>query len=150
MRAPAVVVLDANVWGRVVNPAAQDDFRAWFDRLLASGRDVVVPEIVDYEVRRSLLTLGHGERRWQAYEALRGALLYAPLTTAVMRRAAAVWAEARMSGRPFASDERLDGDSILIAQVQGLGEPGCALVATTNVRHIGTFVPAVPWEEVEL
>lgn len=150
MKAPAVVVLDANVWGRVVNPAAQADFRAWFDLLLASGRDVVLPEIVDYEVRRSLLTLGHGERRWAAYEAILGALLYAPLTTAVMRRAASVWAEARQSGRPFASDERLDGDSILIAQVQSLGNPGRTLVATTNIRHIGLFVPAAPWEEVEL
>jgi predicted nucleic acid-binding protein len=148
--APPVVVLDSNVWGLVVHPKAVAPFRHWYDRLLASGRAVVVPEVVDYEVRRSLLKVGIGRRRWAEYDEALDAVLYHPITTAVMRRAAAVWAESRRNGTPFTSEERLDGDAVLLGHVGEMGRPDDTVVATTNVRHVGLFATAAPWTDLDV
>ena len=76
---------------------------------------VFVPEIADYEVRRELLRIGAttGLRR---LDQVKATLDYAPITTAVMLRAAELWAAARRAGRPMAPPEALDGDCILAAQ----------------------------------
>lgn len=57
----AVVFLDAAPAGLVTNPnlsAASLACNQWLIDLLAAGRQVVVPEISDYEVRRELLRAG--------------------------------------------------------------------------------------------
>jgi predicted nucleic acid-binding protein len=62
-------------------------------------------------------------------------LVYLPITTAIMRDAARLWADARSRGFPTASPQGLDGDVILAAQalsVQGS-------VATTNRGHLAAF-----------
>jgi hypothetical protein len=53
----------------------------------------MIPEIADYEVRRELLRARRevGIRR---LDQLKEALTYLPITTAVMLRAAQLWAEA--------------------------------------------------------
>ena len=56
----AAVLLDAGPLGLLSNPNNSPQpiaCRAWLASLLAAGRQVVVPEITDYEVRREL---GHG------------------------------------------------------------------------------------------
>ena len=60
---------------------------------------VFVPEIADYEVRRELLRVGAtaGLRR---LDQVKATLDYAALTTAVILRAAELWAAARRAGRP--------------------------------------------------
>lgn len=149
-RAPSNVVLDANVWGRVVNPKDASGVADWIDSLVASGRNVIVPEISDYEVRRSLLRLSIGTRRWSLYEEMLDSLLYAPITTEAMRIAAEIWAQARLAGKPLTSDERLDGDAILIGQTLSLAPTNRILVATTNVKHIGQYASAEVWREIEV
>ena len=67
-----------------------------------------------------------------------------------MQTAARVWAEARRAGRPFTSDDRLDGDAILVAQVGALGDPSRLVVVTENERHLAPFVPAVRWQAFEI
>ncbi len=64
-----------------------------------------------------------------------------------MRKAAELWAQARQSGRQTAADPALDGDVILAAQALTLGLPQ-VVIATTNVGHLGRFVPAELWQNI--
>lgn len=60
-----------------------------------------------------------------------------------------LWGQTRRTGVPTASDDALDGDVILCAQVQSLGvSPADYVVATTNTRHLTLFVNAVEWQNI--
>jgi len=106
---------------------------------------VVVPEIADYEVRRELIRI----RSQSALANLDGfgiQLDYLPLTTDALRLAAELWALARISGLPTASDPALDGDVILAAQALCLNTP--VVVATGNPAHLARFVSAELWSSI--
>jgi hypothetical protein len=75
---------------------------------------VLLPEIADNEVRRELLRLKvHAALR--RLDALHNETVYFPLTTAMMRHAAELWAQMRQAGIPTADPQALDGDVILAA-----------------------------------
>ncbi len=144
----AAVLLDAGPLGLLTNPNNNSQAiacRAWLASIRAAGRQVFVPEITDYEVRRELT-------RIQSHTALAnldalGALLdYLPLTTDTMRLAAQLWAQARSAGQPTAPDPALDGDVILAAQALVLNFP--IIVATANPGHLTRFVTALPWANI--
>ncbi len=114
----------------------------------AAGVRVFVPEIADYEVRRKLLHLG-ATAGLLRLDQVKATLDYAPLTTAVMLRAAALWAQARRAGLPTAPPDALDGDCILAAQALLAAGPGDVVtVATENVGHLAQFVTALPWDQI--
>jgi len=146
-----VVVLDAGPLGLLVNPRRTPpvlDGIAWMQRLVAGGVALRVPEIADYEVRRELLRI-KSVRAIRLLDGLATRLGYLPLTTEMMRQAAAYWAEARQHGMPTAPDLSLDGDVILAAQatvLRALGDD--VVIATTNPRHLNRFVPAVVWQTI--
>jgi len=120
----------------------------WLVHIMEQGHIVVIPEIVDYELRRELIRADKVEGL-KRLDALVDALLYLPLTTPTMRRAAQLWAQARNEGRPTAPKEALDADVILAAQALSLtsaGEP--VAVATTNVGHLARFVDARSWHDI--
>jgi predicted nucleic acid-binding protein len=123
-----------------------DDCKHWLSGLLARGTRVVVPEITDYETRRELLRAGK-TTSVARLDALAAALQYLPLTTAAMRRAAMLWAEARRHGRPTADNKALDADVILAAQVLTM-DASDAIVATTNVAHLSQYVTAKKWKDI--
>ena len=82
-------------------------------------------------------------------DALVAALDYLSLTTAMMRQATVLWADARRQGRPTADDKALDGDVILAAQViLATTANDEAIVATENVGHLARFVTAYPWWDI--
>jgi predicted nucleic acid-binding protein len=144
------IVLDAGPLGLVTNPKQSPQSLAcahWLQVLVASGARVVLPEISDYEVRRELI---RAEKRngIERLDALAGLLHYVPLSTAAMRRAAILWAEARQQGQPTAGDKALDGDVILAGQAITLQEPD-VLIATTNVGHLSRFAPAELWQNIK-
>jgi predicted nucleic acid-binding protein len=145
------VLLDSPILGLATNPKEAPEplaCRAWVVALVRAHHRVIVPEIADYEVRRELILGGkvEGLRRLDVAIA---ALRYLPITTAIMRRAAALWADSRKRGRPGADAAALDGDVIIAAQAQLLGLTGeSVVVATTNVRHFELFVNARPWQEI--
>ena len=144
------VLLDSGPLGLASNPKRSgpaDACNRWVRGLIVAGVRVVVPEIADYEVRRELLRAGKtgGVSR---LEALAGALEYLPITTAAMRRAAELWAEARRAGRPTAGEESLDADVILaIPRALTLGADD-VVVATTNTAHLSRYVGAAMWMDV--
>ncbi|MFO0843190.1 MAG: nucleic acid-binding protein [Gemmataceae bacterium] len=144
----AAVVLDAGPLGLLTNPNHSPQptaCRAWLAALVSAGRRVGVPEITDYEVRRELIRIQshHALANLNAYGAR---LEYLPLTTAAMRLAAALWAQARQGGYQTAPDHSLDGDVILAAQALSLGTP--VVVATGNPGHLSRFVPAELWTNI--
>jgi predicted nucleic acid-binding protein len=144
-----IVLLDASPLGMITNPKSSPENEAcknWLASIVSKGIEVIVPEIADYEVRRELLRAGkdQGLRR---LDALRGMLSYAPITTPVMLRAAEFWATARRMGRQSADDSSLDADMILAAQAGELNRNE-AVIATTNVRHLGLFSKASRWSDI--
>ncbi len=118
----------------------------WLASLTAAGRRVIVPEITDYEVRRELLRIQRGSAIARL-DALAKVAEYLPITTAAMRRAAELWAQARQIGQPTAGDNTIDSDMILAAQALTLGVPQ-VVVASTNVGHLSRFVPAEDWQNI--
>jgi len=105
----------------------------------------MLPEIADYEVRRELLRASKvaGIRQ---LDQLKSLIIYLPITTQVMLKAAELWAEARRAGRPTADPNALDGDVILAAQAILVANEGNEIViATTNVGHLSQFVDAREW-----
>jgi predicted nucleic acid-binding protein len=144
-----VVLLDAGSLGLATHPggsARAAECATWLQTLAEGGVRVVVPEIADYEVRRELTRAGRaaGVAR---LDALAAAAEYLPITTAAMRRAAELWAEARRVGRPTAGAESLDADVILAAQALTMG-PDEVMVATTNVAHLKRYVTAALWSDI--
>ena len=119
--------------------------KAWLLRLRAGGVRIMLPEVSDYEVRRELVRM-RKTNAVRLLDQLAGSLEYLPLTTAAMRLAADLWADARRTGRPTAGAEALDGDVLLTAQARTLGVP--TVVATANVAHIGRYTDAAFWRDI--
>ena len=143
------ILLDSGPLGLITNPKESPQSLAcadWLQRLVASGARVILSEISDYEVRRELLR-ARKMRGLERLDALAGLLEYLPLSTAAMRKAAALWAEARQRGQPTADDRALDGDMILAGQAATLQEPD-VVIATTNVGHLSRFAPAEVWQDI--
>lgn len=106
---------------------------------------MIIPEIGDYEVRRSLIR--HSlEASLELLDCLPRHFEYLPVTTEMWCLAAKLWAEARKGGYSTASDFDLDADVILAAQSLSLSQP--VVVATTNIRHLSRFVPAEEWQKI--
>ncbi|HVA45657.1 MAG TPA: hypothetical protein VNH11_04655 [Pirellulales bacterium] len=144
---PDVVLLDAGPLGMASHPRPSSEILAWMSRHFAAGVELLVPEIADYEVRRELLRANRlqGVNR---LDQLKARLGYLPITTDAMLRAAELWADARKRGKPTASDPALDADVILAAQAQCiLGKD--VVVASSNPKHLGRFVAADFWQNIE-
>jgi hypothetical protein len=146
-----MVLLDAGPLGLVTNPKGQDEARrcnVWLNDLAAAGIEVMVPEGADYEVRRELFRTGRRGGLDRLDKIGRGSR-FLPVTTAVWRRAAELWARARNEGIATSDDSALDCDMLLAAQVELAAEDGFDVtVATTNVGHLERFVNAQKWETI--
>ncbi|MBI1915369.1 MAG: nucleic acid-binding protein [Planctomycetes bacterium] len=144
----AAVVLDSTPLGILCHPRNPPHVlacRQWITGLLAAGRRVIVPEIADYEIRRELMRLG-STIALTNLDGYGSQFEYLPITTAAMRLAAELWAQARSAGLPTAPDPALDGDVILAAQALSLNTP--VVVATGNPAHLTRFVPADLWSHI--
>jgi predicted nucleic acid-binding protein len=76
-------------------------------------------------------------------------ILYLPITTEVMLKAAELWATARQGGYPTAAPDALDGDVILAAQAILVENEGNEVtIATTNVGHLSRFIDACNWQDI--
>jgi predicted nucleic acid-binding protein len=120
----------------------------WLQHLVSRGARILLPEIVDYEVRRELWR-ANKIRGIERLDALGQTLEYLPLTTAAMRQAARFWAQARQQGQPTAGDKTIDGDMILIGQAAALVEAKW-IIATTNVGYLARFAPADLWQNIRV
>jgi hypothetical protein len=92
-----VIVLNSTPLGILCHPRTPPhvlDCRQWLADLLAAGRRVIIPEITDYEIRRELIRLGSivGLANLDGYGLQLECL---PISTAAIRLAANIWAQAR-------------------------------------------------------
>ncbi len=141
-----IVLLDAGPLGMLSNPnasVANRECYRWMESLIVKGIQVCVPEITDFEVRRELLRANklQGVAR---LDTVKNNVRYLPITTAVMLKAADLWAQARRSGLPTADPKALDCDVILASQALEVN----GIVATDNVGHLGRFVEAKTWRDI--
>ena len=118
------------------------NFRVWLAEQWASSLILVIPEIIDYEVRRSLILA----ESWNSMARLddlyqSGRVRHLPITTPAMRRAAELWAEARNKGYQTADNRAIDGDVILAAQaIEFCSDTDDWAILTENVGHIARYV----------
>jgi len=143
------VVLDATPLGILCHPRSPPQVmacRQWVADLLAAGRRVIVPEIADYEVRRELIRI-NSRIALSNLDQLSQRLEYCPLTTAAMRKAAELWAQARSFGQQTSPDPAIDADVILAAQALELST--AVVVATGNPAHLNRFVAADLWTNIK-
>jgi hypothetical protein len=52
---PKSVMLDTGPLGKLAHPRPHPEISIWFKQLLEANVAIIIPEIADYEVRRSLL-----------------------------------------------------------------------------------------------
>lgn len=146
-----VILLDSAPVGLITNPKATPialRCQQWFISLIDRGYEVILPEIIDYEIRRELLR-ANKVTGLAKLDQLKSELIYLPITTEVMLKAAQLWAEARQQGKPTADDKALDGDVILAAQALLLQDYGHEItVATSNVKHLSRLVKAREWNTI--
>ncbi len=110
-----IVVLDSGPLSLVTSPKVLPlilNCKRWLRSLRRRGVKVILPEIIDYELRRELLRANRtsGIAR---LDRLATTVDYLPLTTVAMRQAAQFWAQARQQGQPTAGDRNIDVDVIL-------------------------------------
>lgn len=137
------IVLDTGPLGMITNPKWNKAALEWLKAMFATDRVVMIPEIVDYELRRNMI-LENMDASIQLLDQLKELLVYLPIDTPTMLHAASLWAEARKIGKPTAADKALDGDVILAAQALLVD----AVVATDNVKHLDLFVTTQKWSEI--
>jgi predicted nucleic acid-binding protein len=138
-----IIMLDASPLGKLAHPTPKPDIMLWYRSHLKLRSRIIVPEIADYEVRRSLLLAGRQESV-DLLDNLKATLVYQPITTAAMLKAAELWADARRRGKPTADPKELDADVILAAMAIETG----AIIATENVGHLSRYVTAKHWSAI--
>lgn len=148
-----ILVLDSGPLGLITHPQRSAEVLAiteWLARCILSGRRLIVPAIVYYELTRELLRAkkNFSIGRLDAFiNATPGR--YVPLSDEALRLAAELWARARQRGQPTSDATALDVDVILAAQALSLGAPvGDIVVVTTNSRHLARFINAKAWSEI--
>ena len=148
-----IVLLDAGPTGLIISPSAGDlgrACRAWLAGLEAAGADVLIPTVVDFEVRRELLRLA-SSAKLRALDELKARLGIVDVGEAAFLRAAEFWAIARKAGKPTAHPEALDADTIIAGLAATIGEPWDDVsIATINVGHFSRFegIDAQAWKNV--
>ena len=156
LTAPTAIVLDGKPLSLLTMRSGHrqgDPCKAWFLALESPGPRFYVPEIADYELRRELIRAGHAPSiaRLDAFHAAEPDR-YRPLTTADVREAAHLWAQARNASRGGAPKEALDGDVLIAAQTLRLLPADFGLsgmvVATSNVTHLAHLVPSALWSDI--
>lgn len=141
-----LLVLDTGPAGKIAHPKIEPEVVQWLADRQVAGDTLVLPEIVDYELRRNfLLEIRRGRASFakslERLDDLRDAMLYLPLSSDVMKQAAEFWAEARSMGKPTADEKALDGDVILMAQARAVG----GVIVTENPKHLGLFASVESW-----
>jgi predicted nucleic acid-binding protein len=144
---PTTYLLDTGPLGLLAHdrPVHRIPIQTWLVQEMTAGATIFFSEVADYEVRRELTRLIRAGQlpasRLHRLDQLASLFTYLPVSTAMWRRAAELWADARQQGLPAASVAALDGDVLIAAQAVEVQ----ATVVTNNPSHIGGWVPVHPW-----
>jgi len=119
--------------------------------LLKNEISVVVPEIIDYELRRVLIQAKRDKSIEMLNKLGNKGLIYAPITTEVMLKASNLWAWARNTRQSTASQDKIDIDVILAAQSIVISEitGEHTIIATSNIKDLKRYNISVDkWENI--
>ena len=143
------VFLDTGVLGLATHPNAAQGRPVveWMSALLAAGVEFVVPEICDYELRRKYLHLNSTAALAKLNDLVE-TLDFGCVDSPVWRDAASIWAQCRRTGSSLAPPDAIDGDVLLIATARRLPNSEQVVVATTNVKHLSSFLDARSWRDI--
>ena len=129
-----MIFLDTGPLWTICNPGAGEVGKSLRKAVLskmAAGHTIAVAEINDYEARREILRK-NAQAQLARLEKMLTMAAYHPIDTALMKAAAALWAQLRNAGAAGADDHALDGDVILVAQALRYPDH---LIVTDNVKH---------------
>jgi predicted nucleic acid-binding protein len=150
-----LVLLDSEPLGMVTHPEASEEASEcsqWLEGLLSQDVSVAIPEIADYEIRRTYV---HRKNRksMDLLDSLVTDIGYLRLNTETFLIAANLWGKARQAGASTASDKRLDIDCILAAQAhQATSQHQRVLIATIDIDDLSRYdteqVKAMRWRDI--
>jgi predicted nucleic acid-binding protein len=150
-----IIFLDSHPLGLLAIPPSTNttqevlDIKQWLSDCVMASHTIIIPESIDYEIRRELLR-SNKTTSVAELDLLKSYFTYLPLTTDAILQAAELWAQTRQAGKPTSHDENIDIDVILAAQVITSGYfVGDTIVATSNLRHLSLFVPANAWRNIQ-
>ncbi|MEO6810017.1 MAG: hypothetical protein ABI353_12965 [Isosphaeraceae bacterium] len=148
-----IVLLDTGPTGLAVCPREVKGVAAcltWLAGVEATGVEVLIPTIVDYEVRRELLRI-NAEKKLHRLDALIARFGTADISAAAFLRASELWAIVRRAGKPTADPKALDADTIIAGAAATIGTPRDeVIIATNNTNHFRRFpgIDAREWTTI--
>lgn len=133
-----VVLLDSTPLGQITHPNIKPEIRNWLQNLNEQNIFLLIPEIVDYELRRQLL-LNNREKSISRLDAfIKNRLIL--INRETILKACELWAWIRQQGLPTADSKNIDGDVILVAQAILQKEfYDQVIIVTENVKHLSRF-----------
>lgn len=149
------VLLDSPLLSAVSNPSNRVEnvqCRSWVKRLINNDIAIVVPAVIDYELRRTLIQGGQKAGLTNLDRLQDMGLQYLEMSQEMWEKAAQLWAWARNTRQSTAHEHKIDIDCLLGAQAvmlaQLTGEH--TVVATKNVKDIARYTPAKTQPEITL
>jgi predicted nucleic acid-binding protein len=124
--------------------------KEWIRECIKAGHKIYVPEISYYEAVREL-------KRLNAITQIAKLRFFCsslpdrfiPINSSHIEKASDLWAISRQNGKQTSSEDSLDGDMILCAQVLSFNlDTSDFIVATTNTKHLIDFVPVGLWRSI--
>ena len=116
-----------------------DRLRIRLAELEMAGVSILIPAVIDYEVRRELVRV-RATAKLNNLADMQQRFPILPVSGAAWFRAAEFWALSRRMGLPTGSDAALDADAVLAGCAATVGRPGDEVViASSNVRHLSRF-----------
>lgn len=150
-----IMMLDSHPLSLVSNPANRTESlqcKSRIQHLVTNDVLVAVPEIIDYELRRTLI-LGCKDEGLRNLDKLgEMGLVFFPITSEVMGKAAQLWAWARKTGQQTARNDKIDIDVILAAQSIIISEQTGehTVIATSNVSDLERYTYAKKWQDITI
>ena len=147
------MLLDTGPTGLLISPSAKalhGQCWTWLVQLESTSVEVLLPTIVDFEIRRELLRIG-ATANLRALDELRGRLGVVDVGSSAFLRAAEFWAIVRKAGKPTAHPEALDADTIIAGIASEIGEAWDeVIIATNNTDHFSRFpgINAREWRAI--
>jgi len=147
---PNAYVLDTGPLGLPAHdrPAQRLPIQQWLIREMSNGATIYLSEVADYEVRREVIRLIDAGQlpasrlaRLARLDQLGTLFTWLPVSTAIWKRAAQLWADSRRQGKPTADAAALDADVLIAAQA--LEQK--ATVVTSNPTHLQHLVAIRSW-----
>jgi predicted nucleic acid-binding protein len=124
--------------------------KEWIRECIKAGNKIYVPEISYYEAVRELKRL-IATTQIEKLRFFCSSLpdRFIPINSSHIEKSSDLWAISRQNGKQTSSDDSLDGDMILCAQVLSFNlDISDFIVATTNTKHLIDFVPVGLWRSI--